>query len=110
VSLAIRKAEFFKHDFASQFAWYLGEAGPDLARRFQIALDQTLNQLASRPDLGRPRHFRNPRLQGLRSFPVARPFNKVLVFYRIDGDILHAMRLIHGARDLPRRLAEPPAT
>lgn len=108
MSLAIQRAEFFKVDFAKQFAWYTEEAGPDTARRFQAALDQTLSQLGSHPDLGRPRHFRNPRLQGVRSLPVERPFNKILVFYRAGGDGLHAVCLMHGARDLPRRLSQPP--
>jgi plasmid stabilization system protein ParE len=108
MSRVIQRAEFFKLDFARQFAWYAREAGPDVARRFQVALDQTLNQIGSRPDLGRLRHFRNPRLQGVRSLPVERPFNKMLVFYRVGGDVLHAVRLMHGARDLPLRLAEPP--
>jgi toxin ParE1/3/4 len=110
MNLAIQKAEFFQQDFAVRFAWYVDEAGPEVARRFQVALDQTLNKLAGRPDLGQRRHFRNPRLQALRSLPVERPFNKILVFYRAEGDLLYAVRLIHGARDLPRRLAEPPAT
>jgi toxin ParE1/3/4 len=108
MNLAIQKADFFKQDFAIRFARYVEEAGPDIARRFQVALDQSLNKLASRPDLGRSRLFRNPRLQGLRSLPLERPFNKILVFYRAEEATFHAVRLIHGARDLPRRLAEPP--
>jgi len=31
-----------------------------------------------------------------------------LIFYRHDGERLFAERLMHGARDLPRRLVEPP--
>lgn len=108
MSLAVQKAEFFKQDYAKLFTWYVDEAGPDVARRFQAALDQSLNKLALQPDLGRLRRFRNPRLHGLRSFLVERPFNKILIFYRVSGGLLHAVRLIHGARDLPRRLVEPP--
>ena len=48
-------------------------------------------------------------LQGLRSFRVEPPFKKLLIFYRIEGDWIEAWRLMHGARDLPRRLAELPA-
>ena|SRR5437899_2651016 len=110
MSLAVEKAVDFKEDYAIRFAWYVDEAGPEVARRFQAALDQALNRLADRPDLGRVRHFRNPRLKGLRCFAVARPFNKILVFYRADAQVLHAVRLMHGARDLPRRLVEPPGT
>ena len=108
MNLAIEKAEFFKQDYAKRFTWYVDEAGPEIARRFQAALDQSLNQLARQPDLGRVRHFRNPRLQGLRSLPVERPFNRILIFYRASGNVLQAVRLMHSARDLPRRLVEPP--
>jgi hypothetical protein len=31
-----------------------------------------------------------------------------LIFYRYDGTTLCAERVVHGARDLPRRLTEPP--
>jgi plasmid stabilization system protein ParE len=108
MNLAIQKAEFFKQDYAIRFAWYVDEAGPEVARRFQAALDQALSKLVSHPDLGRRRKFSNPRLQDLRSIQIERPFNKLLVFYRVSGDVLHAVRLLHGARDLPRRLSEPP--
>ena len=108
--LPVQRAEFFERDFAKQFAWYVDEAEPDVARRFQKALDQSLNKLARQPDLGRVRRFRNPRLRNLRSSQVERPFNKILVFYRVSGDVLEAVRLMHGARDLPRRLSEPPTT
>ena len=108
MTLAIHKAEFFTQDFAKQFAWYVDEAGPDVARRFQQALDNSLNKLARQADLGRPRHFQNPRLQNLRSFQLERPFNKLLIFYCASDDTLQVVRLMHGARDLPRRLVEPP--
>jgi plasmid stabilization system protein ParE len=58
MSLVVQKAAFFHEDYAIRFAWYVDEAGPDVARRFQAALDQTLNKLAVRPDLGRLRHLR----------------------------------------------------
>jgi hypothetical protein len=47
-------------------------------------------------------------LKGLRSIPVARPFQQILIFYRSTETMLQAVRLMDGARDLPRRLAEPP--
>jgi plasmid stabilization system protein ParE len=31
-----------------------------------------------------------------------------LIFYRNNGDALSIERVMHGARDLPRRLLEPP--
>ena len=110
MSRLVQRADFFEEDFARQFGWYAREAGGTIAWRFQAALHATLRRLADHPDTGRIRHFRSPRLQGLRSAPVNRPFDKLLLFYRATDEILHAVRLIHSARDLPRRLLEPPGS
>jgi len=64
---AIRQARDFTADFENMFAWHVERANADVARRFQKALDHTLMKLSALPDLGRPRHFRHPKLQGLRS-------------------------------------------
>jgi len=109
MSRAIQKAQDFTADFESVFGWYVDQAGVDLAWRFQLALDKTLMQLSIRPDLGRPRHFRHLKLRGLRSFQVEHPFEKLLIFYRANDEALDAVRLMHGARNLPRRLREPPS-
>jgi toxin ParE1/3/4 len=108
MSLAVNKSAAFLADFSNQFAWYFSEAGEDLAWRFEDALDATLTSLTRQPEIGRMQHFQNPLLQGLRSTPLASPFGKLLVFYRVQGRVLEIVRLMHGARDLPRRLAEPP--
>ena len=60
MNLAIQKAELFKQDFANQFGWYVDEAGPDVARRFQVALDNSLKKVAQQPDLGSRRRFKTP--------------------------------------------------
>lgn len=108
MSLEIQRASFFTADFEKQFAWYLDKAGTEVAWRFQAALDNSLRRISSQPGLGRPRNFRHPKLQQLRSYPVERPFNKLLLFYRVEAGALRAVRLMHGARDLPRRLSQPP--
>jgi len=109
MSRAIQKARDFTADFENLFAWYVDKAGVELAWRFQMALDKSLAQLSIRPDLGRPRHFRHPKLRGLRSFPVESPFENLLIFYRANDEALDAIRLMHGARNLPRRLRETPS-
>ncbi|HEV2694416.1 MAG TPA: type II toxin-antitoxin system RelE/ParE family toxin [Verrucomicrobiae bacterium] len=108
MSLVIQKSSLFHTDVTNQFAWYFDEAGEKLAWQFFQAVDQTLQKLSHQPDLGRVRHFRNPVLHGLRSFRVEPPFQRLLIFYRHDNMELFTERLIHGARNLPRRLAEPP--
>ena len=107
MSLALQKADAFLEDFALQALWYVRQAGDEVAHRFQQAVESRLRSLCEQPGLGRLRRFNHSKLQGLRSFALERPFQTVLIFYREDGVKLQAVRLMHGARDLPRRLADP---
>jgi plasmid stabilization system protein ParE len=110
MSLAIHRAEFFITDFEREFARYVEVAGVEVAWRFQTSLDVAVFKLSNQPDLGQVRHFRNPNLREMRSFRVERPFHKLMIFYRVEPGVLKVVRLMHGARDLPRRLVEPPET
>src|SRR5437867_1471563 len=105
---SIRRTQEFIADFERQFRWYDREAGWNLARRFLFAVDRTLERLAKQPDLGHVRRFPQPELRDLRSLPVERPFHRHLIFYRFDESDIEVWRLMHGMRDLPRRLLEPP--
>lgn len=105
---AFHRSPCFTADVQKEFAWYWDEAGEELAWRFEAAVEKTLHALARQPGLGRERHFRHPALGGLRSFRVEPPFMKLLIFYRVEEGCIEAWRLMHGARDLPRRLLELP--
>lgn len=109
MTLTVAKADEFKFDFAKYFGWYVREAGEEIAWRFQSAMETTLSRVARLPDLGNRCRFRNPVLQELRSFRVEPPFHRVLIFYRVRGETLEAWRMMHGARNLSRRLLENPA-
>ena len=90
MNLVIEKTPLFHADVTSQFGWYFNEAGEELAWRFFNATDQTLYKLARQPDLGRRRKFRHPRLRDLYSFQVERPFQNILIFYRVTENTLQA--------------------
>ncbi len=107
MSLVIQKTGSYHADVTNQFGWYFDEAGEELAWRFFNAADQTLYKLARQPDLGRRRKFRHSLLRDLYSFQVECPFSKILIFYRVAKDALSVWRLMHGSRDLSRRLAKP---
>ena len=107
MSLALRRSDDFNRDFELSYCWYLEQAGGEVAERFLAAVLATLRQLATHPGLGVQRQFRHPSLRGIRSFKVEPPFAAILVFYRHTETELIAERLMHGARDLPRRLVEP---
>jgi len=106
--LTVRKSDLFLADLEAQFGWYEMEAGEEIALRYLAAVDRTVEELTERPDRGRLRHFEHPELEGLRSFLVARPFHRHLIFYRHDETTLDLVRVMHGARDLPWRLRQTP--
>jgi plasmid stabilization system protein ParE len=110
VTLHLHRGELFHRDFELQALWYLERAGDEIAQSFLDHLNETLNQLAIHPAMGRARRFKQRELKGLRPFRVKPPFNRHLIFYRFDSKTLFAVRLIDGGRDLPRRLVQRPGT
>ncbi len=81
MSRGVQKSAFFLADLDRQYRWYYEEAGEEVAWHYLLAVDGTLGLLAEHCDLGRQRHFRHPELKGLRSFRVARPYHRHLIFY-----------------------------
>ena len=108
MSLALHRSDDFTADFDLQYRWYLREVGEAVAERYLAAVLVLLGELARQPGIGRERNFRHPELQGLRSFVLKRPFQRHIIFYRALNDALSAERILHGMRDLPRRLREAP--
>ena len=99
-------SEAAKEDLARQSQWYISVAGERVARRYLEAFQSVMSVLAQLPAGGVPRKFRDPRLQGLRSVFMPGAFRVHLVFYRMEEDEVVVFRVLHGMRDLPRRLAE----
>jgi toxin ParE1/3/4 len=108
MSLQIRRSDWFVADLEHYAAWYQQEAGWAPADRYLQAVNAALLRLAEMPGIGQLTHFPNPILRGLRYLPAERPFEKHLIFYRHGDSALYIERAVHGARDLPKRLAEPP--
>ncbi len=103
----IRQADDFWADMLKQVDWYREKAGPAVAEGCVNAVEATLQTLAKNPGLGRLRFQRWKELAGIRSWRIEHPYHRHLIFYRFDAETLMAERIIHGARDLPRRLLEP---
>ena len=108
MSLRIQRSDWFIGDLEHYAAWYDREANWELAERYLQAVAATLTRLADTPGLGHPTFFPAPELRGLRCRAVEEPFQKHLIFYRHDEMVFYAERIVHGARDLARRLAQPP--
>ena len=108
MSLAINRSDHFWADLLKQVDWYRDNASPEVAERYVDAVEVTLQELANSPGLGRPRFNGWPEFVGLRSWRTQKPYHRHLIFYRFDDRNLLAERIIHGARDLPRRLFQSP--
>jgi len=108
MNLEIRKGRIFIADFDRQFRWYDQEAGWEIATQYLASIDLTIQKLAAHPEIGRIHRFPQRELEGIRSFQIEKPFHRHLIFYRFDRTFLEAWRVMHGARDLSRRLLEVP--
>jgi plasmid stabilization system protein ParE len=108
MSLIIQQSDDFWADMVKQVDWYRDKAGPAVATQYVNAVEATLLRLAKMPGLGRPRFNNWPELAGMRSYCAQRPYQRHLIFYRFDDNMLYAERVIQGSRDLPRRLLQSP--
>ena len=106
--MSARKSGDFIADMERQFEWYAVNAGWEIADRYLDAVEATCDLLARHPQLGPRAGFSHPRLRDWRFMVVFRPFQKHVLFYETEGDGVLLRRAMHGQRDLPRRLLEPP--
>ena len=86
-------------DIDCQFEFLAVEAGLATALRFLKAFQQTCDRLQEEPELGSPRTFGDPRLAGLRVWPVS-GFRRQLIFYIPTRHTIEIIRVLHGARDI----------
>jgi len=106
MKLAVVQSDYFLADLQQQADWYAEHAGTSIAIGYVDAVQATLQQLVRVPDIGRVRFQKWPELRGIRSLAVRKPYQRHLIFYRFQGDTLFVERVIHGARDLPRRILQ----
>lgn len=101
-----RKREAAKRDLIAQWVWYAENAGIDIADRFLKVAEETVSMLAGQPEAGYRFFVRRPELQGMRRFPLADGFEKILLFYFPLKDGIELVRVVHGSQDLERLLME----
>ena len=104
----MRIASEFHQDVTRQIQWYLRHADAQIAGSYADAVDATLEFLGRFPELGPRCRFLHSELRELRQFRVEGTFDRHQVFYRVTASELIAVRALRGARDLPRRLLDPP--
>ena len=91
-------------DVVRQFRYYLVTLNlPDIAVRFRDAVRRTVESLREHPFVGPRYGSSSPQLQNLRSWPVA-GFEAIRIYYLLDEDAIHIIRILHGKRDVKRIL------
>jgi len=81
-------------------ALYIAGNSPQAGAKFYDAVERTIDDICEHPRRGARFESSRPELAALRKIAV-RGFPNHLIFYRIDGQIILIVRVIHGARDLP---------
>jgi plasmid stabilization system protein ParE len=108
VNIFVRTAA--REDILRQYFYYLIEkdAAP-AAERFLEAVQSAIGRSAKCPGAGAPKLLENPRLAGLRSWPV-RGFPAMRIYYLHTADELRIVRVLHGKRDINPLLEEEGAS
>ena len=84
-------------------AAYIATDNPEAARRLVLAVEETVNRLIGFPGLGAVYpHPAHPKLRA----KLVNGFRNYIVFYLPNENGIHVVRVLHGARDIPRVLAE----
>jgi plasmid stabilization system protein ParE len=96
----VRYRQAASNDIVRQFRYYLLSAdAPEIAIRFREAVKRTIQSLSQNPHVGPRYSSSNPRVQNLRSWPVA-GFEAIRIYYALEADALHIIRILHGKRDV----------
>jgi plasmid stabilization system protein ParE len=79
--------------------FYMDQTGFDLSMRFFRALRKATSLLIANPRLGAAVKGLNAGL-GVRWFPLASPFQKYLIFYRLGTKDTEVIRVLHASRNI----------
>lgn len=94
-----------EQDILGQVEWYAEKGLADIARRFHRAVLDAIDALLAMPSAAPPRPTGNPRLAGLRAWPV-KDFDEFWVYYLVHDELLTVMRVLHDKRDVAGILSD----
>jgi plasmid stabilization system protein ParE len=106
--MSLRKSDDFIADVEKQYAWYVENADWNVAEGYLCAVEATCRLLEKHPLLGPRGDFSHPRLSRVALLCRVSPFQEHLLFYEVTGENIVMRRAMHGRRNLPQRLVEPP--
>lgn len=90
-----------RQDILRQFLYLLDQDAAKVAHRFLEAVETTLAKLTHHPRIGTPKKLKDPRLKGLRRWPV-QGFEIIEIYYLLAEDCLKVIRVLHSKRDIAR--------
>ena len=86
------------HSDLYEIGLYLSERSLETSKRFNRAVDRTLEYLLKAPESGEKRNYSNPEYANIRIWQVS-GFPNHLIFYRVGDMDITVVRVLHGARD-----------
>jgi len=92
-------------DIVRQIGYFIDIGQEHIADRFLAATRIAIEHLSHTPEAGPPRPMRNPRLAGLRTWPIE-GFDDMKIYYLVADDALTVVRILHGRRDIERILEQ----
>lgn len=78
---------------------YIAEENLDAGVYFLVAVEDSLEQLAQFPHLGKKRDFQDKRFENMRMWHVKK-YENYLIFYEVFEDRIEVIRVLSGARDI----------
>jgi toxin ParE1/3/4 len=96
--MRVERLGSFIEDLSASYG-YLADLSPAAAERLLDEVERTVALIQRVPMIGRRRPELSP---GMRSFKIRR--FRHLIFYRLEADQIVLVRLLHGSRDIRRRM------
>lgn len=94
-------------DADETIACYLSENAPDAALGFIDALERAYDHLSHHPGAGSSRYAHELNLPGLSFWPLQK-YPHLVFFYVERDDHVDVWRVLHGHRDIPTWMRDPP--
>ena len=89
-----------REDILRQYRSYLIETENErVAERFLEAVQFAIAQGCRQPGIGAPKRLNNPKLAGLRAWPV-NGFPEMRIYYLVSENVLRIVRVLHSRRDI----------
>ena len=84
---------------------FIAQKNIERAFRFDEAAFASFSRLCEMPLLGTERRFANPALEDIRVWFV-KEFEKYLIFYRVFGNYIEIIRVLHSAQQIDVIMAD----